>query len=191
MSVMTSEQCVNLVMETLETYQDEATNKDFGVASDWTVKVSYGNPNILGETYQNAKVIVISANHIEDDTLDEVVETILHECAHALAGRQFYRKREISHGKKWRDMAVKVGAKPYATQERMEEATAKKYNFHIISISDQGVEVHCSCMRRLVGLEERSYPGKEYTIGNLYHIAVDDYARLEGDIEGIRKVAFR
>lgn len=50
--------------------------------------------------------IELSRHLVERNDLDEVLDTILHEIAHALAGP------DAGHGPRWKEMCQKVGANP-------------------------------------------------------------------------------
>lgn len=75
--------------------------------TDWTFTVSSRLHYCYGQCDQIDKVITVSQHHIDEQTLDEVRDTILHEIAHALVGR-FVKP----HGKEWKAMAVRLGANP-------------------------------------------------------------------------------
>jgi len=60
----------------------------------------------LGCCKHNKKIISISAKHLEIGKESEVVDTILHEVAHALVGPNH------GHDQIWKSMCLKIGAKP-------------------------------------------------------------------------------
>jgi len=68
------------------------------------LKFSFSNDkSILG--YCSLDVISINKNHALFDDIDEVINTILHEIAHALAGN------ENNHNVFWKDIAIEIGVK--------------------------------------------------------------------------------
>lgn len=69
--------------------------------------IGFGNGiNQLGLCKYKAKVIRISKNHIQYSEKEAVFDTLLHEVAHAIAGSK------AGHGKKWKEVCIKIGAKP-------------------------------------------------------------------------------
>lgn len=60
----------------------------------------------LGCCKYNRKTITLSRRHLETSQEADVVDTILHEVAHALVGPN------NGHNNVWRSMCVKIGAKP-------------------------------------------------------------------------------
>ena len=74
--------------------------RDNGLGN-WTVKVSRGRKTIGLCSYSD-KTIYISKYHIDNDSYDDVRDTIIHEIAHALNPRD-------GHGDKWRETAISLG----------------------------------------------------------------------------------
>jgi predicted SprT family Zn-dependent metalloprotease len=68
----------------------------------------------LGICNYNKKRIELSRHTIEMNTDEEVIDTILHEVAHAIAGH------EAGHGPKWKEAAKRLGAKPKASTSEAE-----------------------------------------------------------------------
>jgi len=59
----------------------------------------------LGSCSHGRRVITMSKPLAKVNTADEMMDTLLHEIAHALVGPQ------VGHGREWRSMARKLGAK--------------------------------------------------------------------------------
>jgi predicted SprT family Zn-dependent metalloprotease len=59
-----------------------------------------------GACYWGRKLIKLSIHMVDRNGYDEVMETILHEIAHAIAGR------DAGHGPVWQAVAIGLGAKP-------------------------------------------------------------------------------
>jgi predicted SprT family Zn-dependent metalloprotease len=62
-----------------------------------------------GVCYYNRKTIELSVHLVERNTDAEILDTILHEIAHAIAFKLY---GERGHGPYWRRVCVNVGAKP-------------------------------------------------------------------------------
>lgn len=71
----------------------------------------------LGTCWHGKKLIVFSEKWLKLP-YEEILDTILHEIAHALCGRG------EGHGPKWKRMCVRVGAKP----ERIYKAGPDQFN---------------------------------------------------------------
>ncbi len=69
--------------------------------------------NALGDCNYIMKRIRISRHHIAGSSVDLVVDTILHEIAHAI---DFENRGRSGHDAEWRRVAVSVGATPRATK---------------------------------------------------------------------------
>lgn len=79
---------------------------------------SYRN---LGTCYHNKKLIVFSEKWLKLP-YQEILDTILHEIAHALCGPG------EGHGAKWKRMCIKVGARPEASHKTgLDQFNPKKY----------------------------------------------------------------
>lgn len=67
----------------------------------WTAEVSRGRRTIGLCSYTD-KTIYLSKHHIENDSYDDVRDTVIHEVAHALNPLD-------GHGNKWRQSAMAMG----------------------------------------------------------------------------------
>ena len=66
----------------------------------------------IGDCYGSEKRIRFSKKY-KDLTYREIKDTILHEIAHAL---DYERHGSSSHGQRWKNIAIEVGAKPKASK---------------------------------------------------------------------------
>lgn len=73
--------------------------------SDWTFKLDNRSLR-LGSCNPQAKAISVSRRHVQQDTDENVRDTILHEIAHALS------PEDAGHGKEWKTIARQIGATP-------------------------------------------------------------------------------
>ena len=86
----------------------------------WTFKVgSY--INIAGKTHPIQKWISVSRKHIVDAPDTEIIDTILHEIAHAIVGCQH------NHDEVWKRTAKRIGAKPQETSNSLDSQMSFKY----------------------------------------------------------------
>lgn len=70
---------------------------------DWQLVIGEAK-NYFGVCYRNTKTITLSRPLIELNDESHIVNTILHEIAHALQPEQ-----SQSHGKEWRAIAIQLG----------------------------------------------------------------------------------
>jgi predicted SprT family Zn-dependent metalloprotease len=71
----------------------------------WTFAFNRSRVN-MGLCRYGPQVIELSVHFVEGNEPEAVRETVLHEIAHALAGR------EAGHGPLWKAMCMRVGARP-------------------------------------------------------------------------------
>ena len=62
----------------------------------------------LGDCHFRHRVIRISRTHALEGSEEQIRDTVLHEIAHAIAGR------EVAHGPLWKVTARRIGATPRA-----------------------------------------------------------------------------
>lgn len=81
------------------------------LGSEWKLSWSTSS-TYLGSCYHAKKTIEISKKLLTDHPESELLDTVLHEIAHALVG-----KRVKAHGIAWQKMAYKLGARPFASSK--------------------------------------------------------------------------
>ena len=64
--------------------------------------------------YGNHRVIFLSRWFVLNNSKEEIIDTILHEIAHAL---DFYDRGTSDHGKNWRKHCVRIGCVPKSCSE--------------------------------------------------------------------------
>jgi predicted SprT family Zn-dependent metalloprotease len=79
----------------------------------WECRFNRSRVN-MGLCLYGPRVIELSVHFVENNGAEAVRDTVLHEIAHALAGR------EAGHGPLWKAMCLRVGAKP----ERLSDEAA-------------------------------------------------------------------
>jgi SprT-like family len=72
---------------------------------DWKLVLT-NSRRTMGRCVPYKRVLRISRPHIDYDPMEQVVDTILHEIAHALVGVN------CGHGPVWQEMATRLGARP-------------------------------------------------------------------------------
>lgn len=188
--------CENMVKETLSKYANLADNNFFGTVDDWKFSIedltslpAYGICNLY------TREIKLCSVYCSVETWDDIEDTILHECAHALAGIEISPKgRRMGHGKLWKSWASLLGASPIARKTSPNfhnYAEQKKSKYCVVTFVNDEVEIHFSCNRKLKKLQDRYYPDKPYTLNNMYHVHMNDFESYKHDIEKLKSVAFR
>lgn len=112
---------------------------------------------IFGYCNYNKKIIGLSLPLTELNSEEEVKDTILHEIAHALAGKG------TGHGNKWKEMCLKIGAKPERCWDKnnVKEPEGK----YIVSCSTCGYvrQAHRKKKKVACGKCCRTYNGGKYS----------------------------
>lgn len=78
----------------------------------WTFKINNRFTRRLGCCTYSKKLIELAGDHIRCDSYDCILDTLLHEIAHALVGAG------EGHNKVWQNMAIRIGAKPTSKKSR-------------------------------------------------------------------------
>lgn len=71
----------------------------------WTLEIDRRSKVRCGVCRYHKREVAVSAWLLERGLLDEAIDTLRHEAAHALAGR-------VGHGAKWKEWCVRIGARP-------------------------------------------------------------------------------
>ena len=79
--------------------------------ADWQLRFDRARQR-AGACFPHRRYIQISEHHIIHNHWEKVLDTLLHELAHALVWVHYGEK---GHGARWRAMAQKLGATPRAT----------------------------------------------------------------------------
>lgn len=74
--------------------------------ADWRLVVNGRMTSAAGRCHHHRREVHIAGWHLERSPRDEVLDTLLHEAAHALAGAR------AGHGAKWQALARELGANP-------------------------------------------------------------------------------
>jgi len=93
------------------------------VSQGWTVKLGRGSRR-LGLCSYSRKLIKLSRHHILNGTDAEIMDTIRHEVAHALAGPF------AKHGPEWKMWARKLGATPRSHTKSISYEMPYKFILH-------------------------------------------------------------
>lgn len=189
----------NLMYNTLNKYSKHLDSDPM----KWKLKID--DIKCLGICYEFSKTIVLNKWMVENSPIDQVIDTLMHECAHAFAGEEISeRGNRMIHGKKWKQWARRLGATPKATVPISElgkgateqfSSKTRKMKYHIVYIDNRDnptkVEIVSSCKRKLSHLENRGMKGKTHTRGNLWHVFVEDYDSYKHDLKKLAKRSFR
>ncbi len=182
-----------LMMKTLERYAPIANNKHMGDPSEWSLNFREAEDmpvkNALGTCNIGRKIITINAEFVANAPKAEVIDTILHECAHALCGIEISpRGRRMAHGKRWKSWARRVGASPSATTcssklgeygENIAANKVKKLPKWVV-VADRGdhLERVSDAGRKMVRLETK------FLKSDYQRQAVDGRAEALGHVQG-------
>jgi predicted SprT family Zn-dependent metalloprotease len=89
----------------------------------WRVKLARGSGR-LGSCYYNKKLIKLARHHVLNGTEAEIIDTIRHEVAHALAGPL------AKHGPEWKRWAIRLGCRPRSHAHNITYQMPYKFILH-------------------------------------------------------------
>lgn len=98
------------------------------IEKGWSFKINSRYSRALGTCNYTKKSIQICKDHVKTDTYDTVLDTLLHEIAHALVGMGH------GHNKVWQAMALRIGAKPVANKVRVPESSLLSDNDEVYAV---------------------------------------------------------
>jgi predicted SprT family Zn-dependent metalloprotease len=165
---------------------------------DWRVGI-ISTKRRLGSCDINNRCINISSNHIKYSDDDAIIDTILHEIAHALHYMHYvntnrkdefnsyvlknggwYRKVKF-HGLEWKRFARKVGANP-SSKTPADELRETIYKWRVVIIDDDNIKLTNSyCHRFISKLPTKMLIGRPDTIGKLFLVSKTDANKLENN----------
>lgn len=82
------------------------------ISQGWQFQIANWNSSTLGQCNPRKKLIQLSRDHILRDVYETILDTLLHEIAHALVGCH------EGHNKIWQAKAMELGARPTSHKER-------------------------------------------------------------------------
>ena len=142
------------------------------------------------------KVIVLNIDHVIHSSIADIVDTLLHECAHAVA---YHGYGDNGHGKKWRMVSNMFGSHPRATSkiasDSLEAKIAEekcKYRIVYMNVADKKVELAGMCCRKLKNMDNRyMWHRKDETHGKLWLVKNEDYNKYGLDYDKLVNVIIR
>lgn len=91
----------------------------------WRFDLDNGKQRI-GCCHHGKKLITYSSHYIDETSMEEIEDTILHEIAHALCGSGH------GHDWYWKAKCVEIGARPERLKDEVKAVSSvKKYNYKI------------------------------------------------------------
>ena len=152
----------------------------------WTANLLAGR-GFLGKCRHTNRTISINEHHIEYDLKEHVIDTILHEIAHALHYHHYadngrvreYLKKNLRtgrrlvppHGKEWKQFARLVGCNPSRTGKSVIREKVKALWTMVILHDDGNIEPYTTYGRFASCLKNAWIRGrKAETVGRLYAV---------------------
>jgi predicted SprT family Zn-dependent metalloprotease len=132
----------------------------------WTCAFSTKKSRIYGTCHYSQRKLTINPLYNDIASDSDIIDTILHEIAHAL---DYERYGNVGHGKTWKSVCREIGAIPRASGKSYE---LKPYKYHLI-VEETG-EFVCGYYRRpRIDLRYTFVKGrKEETFGKLAVVAL-------------------
>lgn len=166
----------------------------FAIEDDLKVKSVFKTKSktILGYCSYSDRKIVLNLKHVLLSDVEDIVDTILHECAHAVAYHLFLH---AGHGKEFRKVSRWFGSTPRATSKSNDALTeeienSSKYKIVVINHREKTVEDVWYCNRKLKNLAYRSMKNRPETKGMLWHVPTEVFIK-SNSYENVVKSAFR
>lgn len=195
---MNTTEIETLIGVVLSRYATSTDNDRFGHVDGWGVQFKGLGGTIMGTCNLTKHIITIDMDHDMHRDGDQLKDTVLHECAHALAGIEVSTTgRRMAHGRRWKRWASLLGASPTATQRPKDHAAAyakmaATSKYQIVYLSEDGaVKPMSICNRRLKNIERRGFKSIPASRGRLWYIRTEDFIRYKGNNEALKTLCFR
>lgn len=117
----------------------------------------------LGSCHYGKKQIAISEHILANNDISIQIDTLKHECAHALA----FADGERGHGKIWRQWAVALGATP---KSRTSEKINTQAKYHLVRLKGGSLQVLQRTYHRRVSLKGKYMRHDKSSLNQLYLI---------------------
>ena len=153
-------------MDLINTQELARTLMDKHGLSEWAFHFD-SSKRCFGKCYFAARKITLSKKLCELNNEENVIDTILHEIAHALASKY---DKDFGHGEAWKKWCVKVGAKPIACYDPVNIVTVG-YNYSLINKETKEVYGYYHNKPKWAStISFRIIPSKPETFGKLAFI---------------------
>lgn len=119
------------------------------------------------------KEICVSKHHLINSPA-VILDTLLHEFAHAIAFELF---AETGHGRKWKEIAILIGATPKATGRFKMPDT--RWTLVSYCNKQQVVEKVAERYRRNKNIKRFSIKGRPMTKGKLFYLTTHEFTQFE------------
>lgn len=146
---------------------------DYSFLKSWKISFDSAKKR-AGICKINSKEISLSINHIENNNIETIEDTILHEFAHAIA-YQLYS--DTGHGKYWKRVARQIGAIPRA-KGAFNLPNAPWLLVHACSKTSQ-INPISERFRRNNKIKHYFLVGRPETQGELFFIKHTDYKQFK------------
>lgn len=134
---------------------------------DWKFAMNGRLKNTLGRCCYSIRTIELGKDYVAANDLPQVLDTILHEIAHALAGPN------AGHGPVWKSVCLKIGAKPQQYANPVEKKVV--YKWQLAVVTKGAYSVHTERLDRFshrkTDLSRKQLIGRPETLGKLQWVA--------------------
>jgi hypothetical protein len=131
------------------------------------------------------KTISISLWHIEHNALAVVLDTLMHEFAHAIAYELY---KETGHGRLWKKIALELGATPNATGNfNLPEPPWVLVTYYS---NKNIVERIAPRFRKNKHIKNYAIKGRPSTKGKLYYLNAEELAQFESGLIRLEQLNF-
>lgn len=136
----------------------------------WVFELNNRLSSALGRCTYGKRLIELSTDHAKRDSYENILDTLMHEIAHALVGPG------KGHEKEWQAMALKLGARPTSHKSRDVIDTSDVPTYVIMRKMPDGSMLFCDttnkrfynqCMSGKKDIKNFTVKGMPHTIGTL------------------------
>ncbi len=157
-------------------------SSEFPFLSRWLLKFDNAKKR-AGMCNASTKSIHISSHHYLNNSFEMVKDTVLHELAHAIT---FELYSDLTHGERWKSIAVRIGAKPKATA---------KFNlphppWFLVSVCyiQKSILRIAPRYRRNKNIVNYFLKGRPSTKGSLYYVKYEELMAFENGVLPFEKL---
>jgi len=102
------------------------------ISRGWSFEINGRLSSALGRCTYTKRLLELSRTHATEDSYENILDTLMHEIAHALVGPG------KGHEKEWQNMAISLGARPTSHKSRDAEAATDIPMFAIMQQKPDG-----------------------------------------------------
>ena len=161
------------LMSVLVEQTQTALHQSYPFLSQWKVTLD-GAKRRAGACHVTSKLISISEWHVLHNEQAVVIDTLLHEFAHAISYELY---KDISHGPRWKSIALQIGATPKSTGRF--NLPVSPWMLVSVCRETKTIEKVAPRYRRNKKIRNYYMKGKPATKGKLYYLSMNEFEKYQ------------